>query len=223
MNLPELHRRLLLDVLEIGVEFPLVIAGGYAVKAHGLVDRPSRDLDFATTTATDTHDIATLLRKGLEQRGWSVRELQVAPLAVRFMVTEPVTGQTCEVDILKDVFTRPPAATELGLALSLDDIVAAKVRALGGRGVARDFIDVHAAADVWSFTGLETLAEQHVFGEYDLASLRARLAGAEWIDDSEFEAYGLVEGDIAEIRAWAQRWADDIDRRLIRDSEEYTD
>jgi hypothetical protein len=40
MNLTALHRRLLQDVLEIGNAFPPVITGGYAVQAHGLVDRP---------------------------------------------------------------------------------------------------------------------------------------------------------------------------------------
>jgi hypothetical protein len=44
MNLNDLHRRLLQDVLEVGNDFPLVITGGYAVQAHGIVDR----LDVAT-------------------------------------------------------------------------------------------------------------------------------------------------------------------------------
>jgi hypothetical protein len=44
MSLTDLHRRLLQDVLEIGNAFPLVITDGYAVQAHGLVDRMSRDI-----------------------------------------------------------------------------------------------------------------------------------------------------------------------------------
>jgi hypothetical protein len=52
MNLNDLHRRLLQDVLEIGNAFPLVITGGYAVQAHRLVDRFSRDIDMATDSAT---------------------------------------------------------------------------------------------------------------------------------------------------------------------------
>ena len=50
MNLNALHRRLLQDVLEIGNAFPFVITGGYAVQAHGLVDRWSRDIDVATNS-----------------------------------------------------------------------------------------------------------------------------------------------------------------------------
>ena len=48
MNLNDLHRRLLRDVLEIGNALPFVITGGYAVQAHGLVDRLSQDIDVAT-------------------------------------------------------------------------------------------------------------------------------------------------------------------------------
>ena len=51
MNLNALHRRLLRDVLETGNAFPFVITGGYAVQAHGLVDRFSRDIDVATNSS----------------------------------------------------------------------------------------------------------------------------------------------------------------------------
>ena len=47
MNMDDLHRRLLQDVLEVGNDLPFVITGGYAVQAHGIVDRPSRDIDVA--------------------------------------------------------------------------------------------------------------------------------------------------------------------------------
>ena len=62
MNLNDLHRRLLQDVLEIGNAFPLVITGGYAVQAHGLVDRLSRDIDVATGLSDD--EIANLRQLG---------------------------------------------------------------------------------------------------------------------------------------------------------------
>jgi len=54
MNLNDLHRRLLRDVLEIGNKLPLVITGGYAVQAHRLVDRFSRDIDMATDSTGTT-------------------------------------------------------------------------------------------------------------------------------------------------------------------------
>ena len=35
----KLHRQLLANILVIGTSYPLVITGGYALQAHGLVDR----------------------------------------------------------------------------------------------------------------------------------------------------------------------------------------
>lgn len=46
--MPELHARLLADVITLGSPYPLVLTGGYAVRAHRLVSRPSQDLDVAT-------------------------------------------------------------------------------------------------------------------------------------------------------------------------------
>lgn len=47
-DMPELHTRLRADVIALGSPYPLVLTGGYAVRAHRLVNRPSQDLDVAT-------------------------------------------------------------------------------------------------------------------------------------------------------------------------------
>ena len=72
MNLNALHRRLLRDVLEIGNTFPLVITGGYAVQAHRLVDRFSRDIDMATDSTATMEAIVASVVGGLTGRGWRV-------------------------------------------------------------------------------------------------------------------------------------------------------
>ncbi|WP_176921699.1 nucleotidyl transferase AbiEii/AbiGii toxin family protein [Micromonospora sp. WMMB235] len=43
----ELHTRLLRVGFRAGDDLGLVLAGGYALAAHDLVSRPSRDIDFA--------------------------------------------------------------------------------------------------------------------------------------------------------------------------------
>jgi hypothetical protein len=45
------HRALVEAVLPVCSRYGLAVAGGYAVKAHGLVERPSEDIDFATGAA----------------------------------------------------------------------------------------------------------------------------------------------------------------------------
>ncbi|MEV7718729.1 nucleotidyl transferase AbiEii/AbiGii toxin family protein [Streptomyces sp. NPDC088184] len=203
MNLTGLHHRLLADVLAVGGAYPLALTGGYAVQAHGLVDRLSQDLDVATESPDPMKDIATVVRIGLEQRGWHVEALETDPLSARLIVTDPASREECEVDILKEALWRPPVHTEHGLVLSLEDVVGTKVRALADRGLARDLIDVQAATSRWSPVELEELSE-----------LQARLSGADWIDDTEFAAYGLDAQAIIGLRRWAQTWADDIGERL---------
>ncbi|WP_406225290.1 nucleotidyl transferase AbiEii/AbiGii toxin family protein [Streptomyces anulatus] len=214
MNLTDLHRRLLADVLAVGGSYPLALTGGYAVQAHGLVDRLSQDLDVATENPDHMEDIAASVRMGLEQRGWQVSALETDPLSARLIVTDPASREECEVDILKEALWRPPVHTEHGLVLSLEDVVGTKVRALADRGLARDLIDVQAAANRWSHAELEELGRRHARDSFDLSELQARLGGADWIDDTEFAAYGLDEQAITGLRQWAQAWGDDIGERL---------
>ncbi|MEU4178341.1 nucleotidyl transferase AbiEii/AbiGii toxin family protein [Streptomyces sp. NPDC026589] len=214
MNLTDLHRRLLADVLAVGSAYPLALTGGYAVQAHGLVDRLSQDLDVATENPDRMENIAAAVRAGLQQHGWQVRALETDPLSARLIVTDPVSREECEVDILKEALWRPPVQTEHGLVLSLEDVVGTKVRALSDRGLARDLIDVKAAANRWSHAELEELGRRHTRDSFDLDELQARLGGVDWIDDTEFAAYGLDEQAITGLRRWAQAWATDIGERL---------
>lgn len=218
MNLTELHRRLIADVLAVGGAYPLVLAGGYAVRAHGLVDRLSQDIDVATENPEPMERIAGTVRAGLERRGWRVRVPETDPLSARLVVTDPADGQECEVGILKETLWRPPVRTAHGLVLSLDDLVGTKVRALADCGLARDLIDVRAASGHWSHAELEELGRRHARDTFDLTELQSRLDGVDWIDDTEFAAYGLDDAAIGDLRRWAQQWSDDIAERLLEEA-----
>lgn len=211
----DVHQRLLDDLLAVGRPYPLVLAGGYAVLAHGLVDRLSQDVDVATESAAEMADIAATVRTGLEQRGWLVRTPETDPLSARLVVTDPATGEECEVGVHKEVLWRPPVPTPLGPALSLEDLVGTKVRALADRGLPRDLIDVHAASAHWSHPELEELGRRHAPDTFDLTDLQTRLTGTDWLDDREFTTHGLDTPAITDLRRWAQQWADDIAERLI--------
>lgn len=215
--MPELHARLLADVLALGSPYPLVLTGGYAVQAHELLERVSQDLDLATESPTPMDEIAQAVRAGLTERGWQVAEVEIAPLSARFHVTDPTTGEACEVDVLKEVFWRPIAQSAYGPVLAEEDVIGTKVRALADRGAARDFLDVYAASRRWTTTDLEEFGRRHARGRFSPQDLQSRLAGADWIDDAEFTAYGLDESAMAALRAWAQLWSDDLARRLYRD------
>lgn len=131
----------------------------------------------------------------------------------RLTATDPGTGESCELDILKEVFTRPPAATSVGPVLSVDDTVGLKTRAVHDRGFPRDLLDVFSARHLYSTTEMEQLGAQHD-EDFDLEELHARLEAAEFTSDREFAAYGMTPDDIAELRHWVQEWATGLGLRL---------
>ncbi|GAA2638359.1 nucleotidyl transferase AbiEii/AbiGii toxin family protein [Streptomyces vastus] len=214
MKLTPLHERLLADILDLGSPYPLVLTGGYAVQAHGLVERFSRDLDVATENPAPMDEIVASLTTGLAARGWRTTHVQTDPLSGRFLVTDPGTGEECEVDVLKEAFWAPPAQTPYGPVLSLDDVIGTKVRALADRGTVRDLIDVQAASRHRSTADLESLGRRRAHDEFSLEDLRDRLTGADWYEDEDYAAYGLTSRQIEELKAWALEWAEDLGARI---------
>lgn len=211
-------RRLLLDVLTIGAPYALTLSGDHAAQAHGLIGRPEPGaLEVATDSPEPMETIAAAVRAGLEERGRRVRPRETAPLSTRLIVTDLITDQEHTLDILKETLWRPPVPTALGPALSLEDVIGTKVRALTDRGLARDLVAVHAAADRWSLTELEELGRRHALDVFDLSDLQSRLEGIEWVADREFTRCGLDEQAITTLRQWAQSWADDIAERLLEE------
>lgn len=60
-------------------------------------------------------EIACALMAGLTERGWGVEVVSIDPLDARLMIHDAaLTGQDCELDILKEAFTLPPDATPYG-------------------------------------------------------------------------------------------------------------
>jgi hypothetical protein len=75
----ELHERLLRIGFEAGSELGLVLAGGYALAAHDLVDRPSQDIDLATGTALPMPHIVERLAAAYEAASYAVQIIEGTP------------------------------------------------------------------------------------------------------------------------------------------------
>ncbi|GGW18091.1 hypothetical protein GCM10018980_53430 [Streptomyces capoamus] len=217
MDIPEPHRRLLADVVAAGGPYGLVLAGGYALQAHGLLGRPHANLDLATQSARAMADIATAVGAVLEQRGRRVRVGAVTALTAQLTVTDPPTSEPCALVLHKEVFWQPPEPTAYGPALSLEDAVGTKVRALYDRGAAADLVDARAAAARFSLPYLEELGRRHAHDAFDLPTLQSRLTGTDFYADADFRRLGLDEEGTAALRAWAQHWSDDIAERLLEE------
>lgn len=154
------HQQLARIAFEAGNELGLVLAGGYAVSAHHLTDRPSRDLDFATSSPMNLADVAARLGAAYQRAGYRVSQVESTSRMARMEVSD---GQeSCEIDLLKEAIA-PPVQMEIGPVLTLDDTVGLKMRALHDRAAHRDFIDVHGATTHSGYTtaDLERLAAVH--------------------------------------------------------------
>ncbi|MEU6815624.1 hypothetical protein [Streptomyces sp. NPDC046860] len=215
MNLPAPHRRLLTDVLASAI--PSALAGGYALQAHGLLERPHANMDLATESAEPMSRLAAALRDVLVSRGHEVTVRDAAPLSAHLSVTDPESGTLCPLALHKEAFWSPPVLTPYGPTLSLEDAVGTKIRALYDRGAAVDLIDARAAAGRFSLPELEELGRRHAYDAFDLPTLQSRLTGTDFYSDLEFLRYELPRHEVGPLRAWAQHWSDDIAERLLED------
>ncbi|GAA3099584.1 nucleotidyl transferase AbiEii/AbiGii toxin family protein [Streptosporangium carneum] len=221
--LPPFQQRMLQAVLPACTRFGLVLAGGYAMNAHGLTERPSNDLDFATAAETPLPEVADGIADAFREAGLDVTVVEVTPRMGRLVVSDPVTEQSCEFDLLREAFQRQPVIVGDVSVVSLDDAVGLKMRALHERSLARDVIDVASVSHLYGFRELEHLARLHN-EEFSLAELVMRLEFVELIADEDFEAYGVGEERVGEIRRFAAAWVEDIGLRRAEEGDaEYDD
>lgn len=218
MDLPPFHRRVLDAVLPLCDKYGLLLAGGYAMRAHGLVDRPSQDLDFATANALPLPEIADALVTAFRTLDFETETIEATPRMARLMVSDAATRQSCELDLLKEALQRPPVLLDLIPVVGLDDAVGMKVRALHGRSVPRDLIDVAALAQQYGFRDLERLGAIHD-EDFSIHELAMRLQATELLADELFEAYGLDAAAIAQVRRFAFEWLEDIKQRRVEDGD----
>jgi hypothetical protein len=71
-GLPAAHLQVLLDGLPVFERYGLLLAGGYAFRAHEILRRPSQDLDFATRDDTPLPEIAGHVRNAFQAAGYRV-------------------------------------------------------------------------------------------------------------------------------------------------------
>lgn len=184
------------------------LAGGYAVQACGVLQRPSEDIDLFTSSVRD--DFAEGVAKicnAYTEHGLTIKVDVDSPQFVRLSVSEPATGRTSKVELAADIRSRPPVTMEIGPVVHLDDVAGGKVEALFTRAEVRDFIDIDALLTSGRFTHhqLLDLAASRDLG-FDRAVFAQMLAALDLYPNSEFLAYGLTESEVGLLRARFTNW-----------------
>ncbi|MFI1381832.1 nucleotidyl transferase AbiEii/AbiGii toxin family protein [Embleya sp. NPDC020886] len=204
-----LHARLARVGLAVAASYGFVLAGGYAVQAHGFLDRISDDVDLFTdiTDSTAFSEAVDRVAAAYRADGFTVDVALLGDVFARFAVIDE-TGRAAKVEMGCDWRSNPPAHLDIGPVLHPDDAVANKVTTLFGRAAPRDYLDVDAALASGRYTPdrLLELAEEHDAG-FDRPYFALALQAVDRWPDREYAVYGVNEEQIAHMRERLKEWA----------------
>jgi hypothetical protein len=141
------HRRIAEIALAAAGGYGFALAGGYAVRAHGMGTRPSGDVDLFTDwhRRADFPAAVRVVVEALEKHGYAVATAASAETFVRLLVDAGDGTGSEKVELSADWRAHPPVLLDIGPVLHPDDAVANKMGALYGRALPRDFLDIDAA------------------------------------------------------------------------------
>jgi hypothetical protein len=205
------HRRLIEIGLSVADQYGFALAGGYAVQAYGIVERPSEDVDLFGALDMDCPAAANRVAEAYRAAGYQAEILQQTERYVRMWICEPGSERGCKVEVVADVRFLPPVRMEMGPVLHPDDVAAGKTEALFNRALARDFIDVDALVGSGRYTRdqLLDLAARRDAG-FDREVFADMLAYVRRRTDEEFTVYGVEAAEVAALRERFDAWEKEL-------------
>jgi hypothetical protein len=205
-----IHRRVAEIALSEAGSQGLALAGGYAVRAHGIGDRLSGDVDLFTDWQhrAEFPVVVQAVVSALNRHGFAVTADARGDTFARLLVKTPEDpdGEEYKVELAADPRLHAPVVLGIGPVLHPDDAVANKMGALYGRALPRDFLDIDAAITSGRYTR-ERLVELAAAsdGGFDTAIFAMTLGALNQITDEAFFAY---DASIDAIREMRSRFAD---------------
>jgi hypothetical protein len=211
----ELHREVAAVALAAAARHGFALGGGNALIAHGIVDRPTEDVDLFTNEDGGVAAAADSVERALRAAGFEAeRQDRLGDLAeviygaddglAEWIVTAPGGGQMM-LQIAHIDRGRRPVIMDVGPVLDIEDVVGSKICALASRAEVRDFVDTAAALQRYSVDQLIGLARRLDPGlaDQDFADAGRRL---DRLSDSVFARYGLSPADVARLRERLAGW-----------------
>jgi len=188
-----------------------LLAGGGALIAQGLIDRPTDDLDFfANHNSGSVAAAGEALMSDVRDRGWSADVVRSGPDFRRLKVWRG--GEDHEavyVDLAVDSPpTHPPTITIAGPAFAASELAVRKTLALFGRAEPRDFADVHALHQRFERSEILRAAADADDG-FDLRVFVQMLRSHRRLRDEDFPPLSMP---VDALRAYFDAWADELDQ-----------
>ena len=222
MPLDELHQQVAAIALQAPSEHGFALGGGNALIAHGLISRPTQDVDLFTNQERGVEAAAGSVEAALREAGLQAeRQDEAAGLADIFygmgrgLAEWEITGPGGEQMAPQMAYferSRGPVIMEFGPVLDLEDAIGGKVCALASRAYERDYLDTAAALEHYTPQQLISFAERLDPGleAEDFADAARRLDST---PDEAFTRLGMSEADVGALRERFAAWPREAEPR----------
>ena len=213
------HRAIAEIALKVAGPYGFALAGGYAVRAYGIGDRPSGDVDLFTDwqRRADFPAAVDAVVAELERHQFTVEVIARSETFARLLVAalgDTADSEPDKVELSADWRAHPPVLLEVGPVLHMDDAVANKMCALYGRALPRDFLDIDAVLASGRYTRDQLLAlAAKADGGFDPSMFVHALGALAQITDAAFEEYGVRQKQIGDLRQRFSQWCEEILKR----------
>ena len=215
MPISELHRVVATVALSASAPHGFALGGGNALIAHGIIDRPTEDVDVFSDIEGGVEAAAGAVEAGLRAVGFATeRQDKTAGLAdifegmgeglAEWIVTAPA-GEQMVLQLAYFDRLCSPVIMDVGPVLDLEDVVGGKVCALASRAEPRDYLDTAAAMERYSIEQMIDFARRLDPGLTDRDFADAGRQLDRW-GDGIFAPFGLGPEDIATVRERFAAW-----------------
>jgi Nucleotidyl transferase AbiEii toxin, Type IV TA system len=215
MPVSELHHEVAVIALRAAAPHGFALGGGNALIAHGIIERPTQDVDVFSDELGGVEAAADAVDAALRHGGFGTerRDKTGGLTDIFYGIGEGlaewiVTAADGEQMMLQMAYfdrARRPVTMDVGPVLDLEDVVGGKVCALASRAEPRDYLDTAAALERFSMEQMIGFARRLDPGltDRDFADAGRRLD--QW-GDGVFAPFGLSPRDIARLRERFAAW-----------------
>jgi hypothetical protein len=215
MPIDELQREVAATALRAAARHGFALAGGNALIAHGIIDRPTEDVDLFSDQEAGVAAAAQAVEDALREAGFQASRLDktgglgdifdgMDDGLAEWIIIAP-GGQQTMLQMAYFDRSHGPVTMDVGPVLDLEDLAGWKVSALASRVEPRDYVDTAATLQHYTVDQLIGFAKRLDPGleDRDFADAARQL---DRMPDGVFTRYGLGPQDVARLRERFAAW-----------------
>ena len=215
MPLDGLQREVAAIALRAAARHGFALAGGNALIAHGIIDRPTDDVDLFSDQEAGVTAAAHAVEDALREAGFQAERRDMTggledlfegmgEGLAEWIITAP-GGQQTMLQMAYFDRSHGPVTMDVGPVLDLEDLAGWKTIALLNRAEPRDYADVAACLDHYTVDQLISLAKRLDPGlqRWDFEDAGRQL---DRMPDRVFARYGLDPENVARLRERLADW-----------------